>query len=630
MKRLNVALGGFLFAFVFALNCFWVSDADTWWHLKTGQLIWGSGVPRADPFSYVLDGRPWVTFEWLAQAVFYALFAAGGPAALTAFKAALAAGAFVLLWSLSPGVWPTVVFGLAALAARVFFVERPYIFDFALVAVVLRVLWREPFDRPPPRRLLWGLPALAALWANLHGGAALLCPVLTAVAAGAQWLKDPKVKLGRWAGLCALSTAAMILNPHGTGVFSQFWATLRFPARHLIAEWNPIAFHFRDLYALFLAGGAAAAFLLAPIRPAVSAWVVLLGLASLRMQRNIPLFLLAASPAIAGLWAPRRGGGKAGAACAALALCLAAWAHTALLFPHLARRAGFGADEPLAGAAAFVERAGLQGRMFNEYDAGGYLIWRLWPERKVFVDGRSLEYGPEVVRLALSWWQPRSWEELERRFRFDYALVRRHESGAWIARNLDESADWVPAYWDDRASVYLRRTAGNAAAIRRHGYALIKPGRTNFQYLEPALKSARERKRLLAELARASTEAPECLNARLLSAYVLMRDDRPEEAERAAEAALAAAPREAQAALTLGWIRERRGDLSGAEEAYRAALGRLRRRQRPTVGADLANNLGGVLERKGDRQAARESYRLALRWNPDQGDARANLRRLSY
>jgi len=32
--------------------------------------------------------------------------------------------------------------------------------------------------------------------------------------------------------------------------------------------------------------------------------------------------------------------------------------------------------------------------MFNEYGFGGYLIWRLYPDKKVFIDGRALE--PDV------------------------------------------------------------------------------------------------------------------------------------------------------------------------------------------------------------------------------------------
>jgi hypothetical protein len=43
-----------------------------------------------------------------------------------------------------------------------------------------------------------------------------------------------------------------------------------------------------------------------------------------------------------------------------------------------------------AGAADFLLAHNVSGPMFNTYDYGGYLIWRLWPHERVFIDGRAL------------------------------------------------------------------------------------------------------------------------------------------------------------------------------------------------------------------------------------------------
>ena len=51
-----------------------VSDPDLFWHLKTGELIWTGGIPRADPFSWTLPGADWVAHEWLWQAALYPAF----------------------------------------------------------------------------------------------------------------------------------------------------------------------------------------------------------------------------------------------------------------------------------------------------------------------------------------------------------------------------------------------------------------------------------------------------------------------------------------------------------------------------------------------------------------------------
>jgi len=47
-------------------------------------------------------------------------------------------------------------------------------------------------------------------------------------------------------------------------------------------------------------------------------------------------------------------------------------------------------------AAAFVERENVPGRIFNSYDEGGYLSWRLGPKYPDYIDGRAIPFGPKL------------------------------------------------------------------------------------------------------------------------------------------------------------------------------------------------------------------------------------------
>ena len=47
-------------------------------------------------------------------------------------------------------------------------------------------------------------------------------------------------------------------------------------------------------------------------------------------------------------------------------------------------------------AAKFLEEHRIASRLFNSYPNGGFLIWRLWPQEKVFIDGRAM--GDEVFK----------------------------------------------------------------------------------------------------------------------------------------------------------------------------------------------------------------------------------------
>lgn len=63
------------------------ADPDLWMHLRAGRLMVETcAVPRHDPFSFALNGAPWVDHEWLFQLLAYGVFAAFGTAGLMAAK----------------------------------------------------------------------------------------------------------------------------------------------------------------------------------------------------------------------------------------------------------------------------------------------------------------------------------------------------------------------------------------------------------------------------------------------------------------------------------------------------------------------------------------------------------------
>jgi hypothetical protein len=46
---------------------------------------------------------------------------------------------------------------------------------------------------------------------------------------------------------------------------------------------------------------------------------------------------------------------------------------------------------------ARARQAGIQGRIYNDFTWGGYIIYA-WPEQKVFIDGGTDFYGPDLMR----------------------------------------------------------------------------------------------------------------------------------------------------------------------------------------------------------------------------------------
>ncbi len=99
--------------------------------------------------------------------------------------------------------------------------------------------------------------------------------------------------------------------------------------------------------------------------------------------------------------------------------------------------------------------------MFNSYVWGGYLINELYPQQRVFIDGRPDMYGDalveeymEVVRL-----QP-GWRGILDKYDVDLVIIEKESP---LAAVLTEAADWSIAFSGPIEVVFVRETAAVAS-----------------------------------------------------------------------------------------------------------------------------------------------------------------------
>ncbi len=104
----------------------------------------------------------------------------------------------------------------------------------------------------------------------------------------------------------------------------------------------------------------------------------------------------------------------------------------------------------------------LDGRLYNIFDSGGYLLWRLHPRYRVMVDSRSFPY--------LSWFdEQRAFTMGEgtaafvRRHRAEVAVIDLAKAGAWRAFLAER--DWRPVFVGPTAAIFVRRDDPRAAGI---------------------------------------------------------------------------------------------------------------------------------------------------------------------
>ena len=263
--------------------------------------------------------------------------------------------------------------------------------------------------------------------------------------------------------------------------------------------------------------------------------------------------------------------------------------------------------------------------MFHSYNMGGYLIWKTWPRRKVFVDGRNVEYGPRFINKAIHWYVPKVWAELDAEWKFDYAVIS--NSPFYGAAAFDSSPDWALVFWDDAALVYLRRTPRNAALIERDAYRWLKPNQMTFAYLGDTLRERRKAEAALSEIGRAIGASDLNVNAVQMRAYVLEGLGRNEEALRDLESVAKRFPLKPGPYISLGLFYEKTGNAGAARKTYERGI-RIAKWAHDQISlAYLYNNLGVIELNQGDYAKAEKLFQSCLKLQPRHPQAIQNLYR---
>lgn len=179
---------GFCSLYLYQFDDF-ANDPGVGWHLETGRYILEhSEIPQIDPFLSSPEPRPWVSDQWLSDALLFSLFKQGGWPLLYNFLGALYLATYFVIFL--PGVkklsgsWLGAVIGVffAFKLSQIHFILRPVVFGFPLFAVTLlsALNWyRTDLKRPP-----WGLLLVFILWSNLHPSFVLGLIVLGCVLLG--------------------------------------------------------------------------------------------------------------------------------------------------------------------------------------------------------------------------------------------------------------------------------------------------------------------------------------------------------------------------------------------------------------------------------------------------------------
>jgi len=487
-----------------------IYNPDLFWHLSAGRwIVEHRAVPRTDFLSFTAAGTEWLDFEWLSQLIFQGIYGWGGLSWLWLLKIALLLSGWLVLNDLLKlqGLSPrsrAAGFCLWSAGVLPYSDIRPELFSVLFFTVVLRLLEGSRLGgRSLDWRAMAGLFLLFALWTNLHAGfffGLLLFAIYAAV----------ELALGRWRSAARLAAGAAagglgsLCQPYGLGSYRVALAhgLMRAELSRYILEWRPFGVGNPLHWPLWLTLAACAALILhraasgggwrerLPWAPVLAA--AYFGLGMLAHGRLSTYFNVTAVPLILILC---RDGGLAGANRRlwpaplfgyALFLCWllprVSWAGGVFNYKYVPRQAAEFMDR---------ERAGLEGlKLYNAWEWGGYLGWRLHPWYKVYSDGRYIFHG-ELAPTAEAASDPAKWRGFMLGRRLDGALLpnldvrfptrRRYPDGTekpfsrpWYISYMP-SDRWALVYWDAQALLFVDRRKVPAPWLARHDYRCLKP-----------------------------------------------------------------------------------------------------------------------------------------------------------
>jgi hypothetical protein len=105
-------------------------------------------------------------------------------------------------------------------------------------------------------------------------------------------------------------------------------------------------------------------------------------------------------------------------------------------------------------AVDWLETHPQAGHMFNAFDWGGYLLFRLWPDQQIFMDGHTHIYGEMLTREYEQVITVQDgWQEIFERYNITWVIV----PPGWVLVQELTAQGWEIAYEDPTAIIVVKK-----------------------------------------------------------------------------------------------------------------------------------------------------------------------------
>ena len=627
MKRLPLITELILFIIIAIFAIHPVENFDVWFHLKYGEHILETGrLPFSDEYSHTAFGQPAVPYEWLFQVILYAIYQVFGNPGVQILIAALVL-AYTFLFrqilkeifhlSLVPRMF---LVAFSFVIGYDFWVERPQSAAYVLFMATLYLILKRVFTHER-RRLLWLTIPIFFIWTNLHASMVLGLYLFFAFAIVCL-IKGNRKTARDLLLFGAVNTLITLLPPLGTKTYQLLY--LFFEKRDfimvVISEWVPlyklgIRFHIYLTVMLIAAISLLWVFIRKYERGKLYLFLPFIPLSLFvitgvrQTQFSMPVILLCLIPAIQLL----KDKLKFSITVITIIIIIIFISFSTSLYFYRQEVSSVLRLYPNQ-AIPFI-KANLTGNMFNEYHMGGYLLYKLGPEFKTFIDGRTDMFLPQVLpeydRLINNNFSDQEFSDyfnfLVQKYNISWAILttERWTSIRHLARILRNDSSWHLVFFDDTADIYVRNDGKNDKVTGEFAITSATP-------FEKRLYKDKGRNQAKLEYERMQSIAPSATSLNALG-FMLLEEKKFKEAEQMFVKALEVYPFAAAPKMNLAELSVKYGDLNQAITLYKQAI-----MDDPERGLAYLRLGQLIIQSGGSKIEARKVWQKGLKATPDE------------
>jgi len=480
---------------------------DIWLHLKMGEYIVQNNyiLPKSDPFSYTTQGKPLILNEWLSQIILYFVHKTFGFTGIRIMRVLLELSALSFIFWAAFKISHRFIVALALLLFMAYLFRTRYLIRpelFSILFFTFIYTWctgrQKRFNSVD-----YGIFFLMCiLWVNLHPffvftGVIILIlsfvSIVTRVRGVSRWFRaselpfDPNV-------LFLVFLIASVINPYGYRIYRYIFEAAPI-VKQYITEWQPIFICLQKGPYRFITGGVLAFPWI--MKGLVSGIIICFFMSLLisyikRIKWNLEDILTGLLMVYMAITAARfvwllfipallivKYGTvytKGGTVPEGVKLIIPKLLWGVIIISSLYwisegyTRIPYNLTHEIQiekypdVPVKILKETNLSGKLYNPSCWGGYLIYYLYPNYKVFVDTRTYLHGEAVVVISMMiQYQYPGFEKLIERCGFDILLFKKMFGG----KRPFYSPDWILIFEDMNSAMYLKNDKQNRINLKK-------------------------------------------------------------------------------------------------------------------------------------------------------------------